>query len=224
MPLTPSQRATLITGIATVLNRENRFEIVAILHQFGIETETGVSYDHDKAYILAVIKDAPDKTLAALGEHCGVFVKGKPSELTPSFWQDGYLRLFISHINKHRRFAGRLQQALMKYGISSFVAHKDIAPTKAWENEIITALETCHALIALMHPDFHASSWTDQEIGYAMGRGVVVCSVMIGEKPYGFINRYQAFSAEDDKDAIPILAQEIFEAAQYKSSNSELSG
>ena len=75
MPLTPSQRATLITGVATVLNRENRFEIVAILHQFGLETETEASYGDDKAYILAVINDAPDKTLLGLGEHCGIFVE-----------------------------------------------------------------------------------------------------------------------------------------------------
>ncbi len=212
MPLTPSQRVTLITAIANVLYRANRFEIVTILHQFGVETETDVSYGDDKAYILAVIKDSPDKTLLALGEHFGVFVTKKPAAPIPKFWEEGFLRLFISHINQHRRFAGRLQLALVKYGISAFVAHKDIAPTKAWENEILASLETCHALIALMHLDFHTSRWTDQEIGYAMGRGVAVCSVMIGEKPYGFISRYQAFKADDDKDAIPILAQEIFEA------------
>jgi hypothetical protein len=212
MPLTASQRVTLITGIAAELDRENRSHIVAILHQFGVETETEDRIDNDKAYILAMIKDSPDETLLALGEHFGVFVAGKPVVPTPAFWERGCLRLFISHINKHRRFAGRLQSALMNYGITAFVAHKDIAPTKAWENEIIAALETCHALIALMHPTFHASSWTDQEIGYAMGRGVAVCSVMIGEKPYGFINRYQAFSSEGNDEDIPVLAMEIFEA------------
>jgi len=212
MPLTASQRVNLITRITAELDHENRFHIVAILHQFGVETNTEVSIGNDKAYILAMIKDSPDETLLALGEHFGVFIASKSVVPTPAFWEAGHLRLFISHINKHRGFAGRLQSALVKYGITAFVAHKDIAPTKAWENEIIAALETCHAFIALMHPNFHASSWTDQEIGYAMGRGVAVCSVMIGEKPYGFISRYQAFSADDDNDSIPILAQEIFEA------------
>jgi hypothetical protein len=212
MPLTASHRVALITGISEELYPKHRSQTVVILHQFGVATETERHIGDDRIYILEVLKDCPDEALLALGEHCGVFVTSKPAVPTPEFWEVGYLRLFISHTSKHRGFAGRLQSALAKYGITAFVAHKDIAPTKAWENEIIAALESCHALIALMHSNFHASNWTDQEIGYAMGRGVAVCSVMIGEKPYGFINRYQAFKADDDNDFIPILAQEIFDA------------
>jgi hypothetical protein len=104
------------------------------------------------------------------------------------------LRLFITHLSGHKVFAAELQNHLHSYGISSFVAHNDIEPTKVWQNEIETALSTCEALVALLHPEFHKSNWTDQEIGYAMGRGVPVYSVRFGQDPYGFIGRFQAFT------------------------------
>jgi nucleoside 2-deoxyribosyltransferase len=58
----------------------------------------------------------------------------------------------------------------------------NIEPTKEWQNEIEAALSTCDALVALLHPGFHVSMWTDQEIGYAMGRGIPVYSVGFGQK------------------------------------------
>jgi len=211
MPLKPSQRVTLITGVANELSRETRFHIRTVLHQFSIPTQSFAS-DDDRAYVFAMIDDAPDEALVALGEHFGIFGSNDPEPPIPKFWEHGYLRLFISHMSQHRAFAGNLQLCLAKYGISGFVAHKDIAPTKEWQDEIIAALDTCHALIALMHTEFHSNPWTDQEIGYAMGRKVPVCSVLLGTTPYGFIGRYQAFRSEDTNEAIQYLAKEIYEA------------
>jgi hypothetical protein len=48
------------------------------------------------------------------------------------------------------------------------------------------------ALLALLSPDFHDSKWTDQEVGAAIGRGVVVVPVALGLNPYGFTGKYQA--------------------------------
>lgn len=65
-------------------------------------------------------------------------------------------------------------------------------------------------MIALLHPDFHKSNWTDQETGFAMGRGVPVYAVKFGQDPYGFIARFQAFNG-NNKTAAQI-GTEIFEA------------
>jgi hypothetical protein len=211
MSLTPSQRVTLITGIADELSKETRFHIRTVLHQFSIRTQS-FEIDDDRAFVFAMIDDAPDEALVALGEHFGIFGSNLPEPPVPTFWEHGYLRLFISHMSQQRAFAGNLQLYLAKYGISGFVAHKDIAPTKEWQDEIIAALDSCHALIALMHTDFHSNPWTDQEIGYAMGRRVPVCSVILGTTPYGFIGRYQAFRSDATNEAIPSLAKEIYEA------------
>jgi nucleoside 2-deoxyribosyltransferase len=119
-------------------------------------------------------------------------------------------RLFVSHLATHRVFAADLQTALLDFGISGFVAHNDIEPTQEWQTQIETALATCDALIALLHSDFHASNWTDQEIGFAMGRGAPTFAVRLGQVPYGFISRFQAFNG-DNKAAVA-LAREIFDA------------
>jgi len=50
------------------------------------------------------------------------------------------------------------------------------------------------AFVALLTEDFHESSWTDQEVGYALARGVPMIAVKLGSDPYGFIDEFQALS------------------------------
>ena len=87
-------------------------------------------------------------------------------------WRDGHLRLFISHKAGHKKEVGKLKGYLAEYGISCFVAHVDIEPTKEWQDEIEKALFSMHALLALLTSDFPDSKWTDQEVGIAVGRHV----------------------------------------------------
>ena len=94
--------------------------------------------------------------------------------------------------------------------MSGFVAHNDINPTLEWQIEIETALATCDMLVALIHPDFVHSKWCDQEIGYALGRGIPVFTVRCGEDPHGFISRFQAFNGNGK--APHQIAKELFEA------------
>lgn len=103
-----------------------------------------------------------------------------------------------------------MQAAISNFGISAFVAHEDIEPDAEWQDEIKKALRTCDALIAFLNPDFNLSTWTDQEVGYALGRGIPVFSVRLGMSPYGLFGRKQAFSG-NGKDA-PEIAKELFDA------------
>jgi hypothetical protein len=120
------------------------------------------------------------------------------------------LRLFLSHLAAHRVEAAQLQSALLRYGISCFVAHNDTEPTAEWLVQIETALSTCDGLLALFHPKFHESQWTDQEIGFGMGRGVPILAVQYGQPPYGFVERFQAFAGTDKTPEV--LAKDIFRA------------
>jgi len=108
-------------------------------------------------------------------------------------WEPDFLKLFISHTSKHKKFIEQLKKALLKVGISGFVAHSDIKPTKKWEEVIENALKTADALVAYLTEDFHESSWTDQEVGVAIGRGIFVISIRAGIDPYGFIGKYQGY-------------------------------
>lgn len=116
---------------------------------------------------------ASDQTLINLAQHVGYEFEqiGAQTRVDLPFWRKGMLRVFVTHLSTYKEFAGNLQVCLLTYGISCFVAHNDIEPTLEWQTEIETALATCDALVALMHATFHTSNWTDQEMGFAMGRG-----------------------------------------------------
>jgi len=114
-------------------------------------------------------------------------------------WPDGYFRLFLSHVSLHKVKVSQLKVALFDRGVSAFVAHEDIEPSLEWQDEISLALRSMHALAALITPDFHGSNWTDQEIGWALGRGMPVIPVQLGVVPYGFVGKIQAIRGSLDE-------------------------
>jgi TIR domain len=132
----------------------------------------------------------------------------RASSLTPTFWLPGHLRLFITHLSKHKKQAGLLQDKLLVFQISSFIAHNDIEPTKKWQDEIELALSTADALVALLTPGFHGSQWTDQEIGFALGRSLPILTIRLGVDPYGFLAREQAIQGKGVH--ADTLAQSVF--------------
>lgn len=125
-----------------------------------------------------------------------------------SFWDFGYYNIFISHLTKDKISASNLKSALSYYGISSFVAHEDIEPTKLWANEIESALKTMHCLCAIITPDFNNSKWCDQEVGYALGRNVLVIPIRKGCDPYGLFGKVQGI--QSNGKSANVLAKEIF--------------
>lgn len=207
--LSSSQRINLIKEIASRLEGEEWPLVDLILDQFSLPTTE--SWNGSKlSYVLHMLKEASDETLVALGIHVGYEIaEPPPSHIEPAFWEEGYFRVFISHLSAHKEFAATLQESLRQFGISGFIAHNDIEPTAEWQTQIETALATCDALVALLNKDFHTSYWTDQEIGFAMGRGVPVFSIRLGQDPYGFIGRFQAFNGA--KKTPLELATELFD-------------
>lgn len=208
MSLTASQRVSLIKEIVKRLSVENYSVIDMTLSEFKLPiTDSwngGVG-----SYIMQMVQGQDDAKIVGLAKHLGYSLDA-PSYLEPAFWQEGKLRVFLSHLSKQKSWTTELQDALLPHGIAAFVAHKDIKPTLEWQVQIETALATCDALVALLHIGFHESNWTDQEIGFAMGRGVPVFSIRFGQDPYGFIGKTQAFQG-DSKDAGEI-ALELFDA------------
>jgi len=120
-------------------------------------------------------------------------------------WGNHKFRIFLSHKSKYKVETAKIQEELATYGIASFVAHNDIEPTREWQDEIENALHTMDVLVALMTEGFQESSWTDQEIGFALGRKKQVIAVRMGTDPYGFIGRYQAVTATWDNATVNIV-------------------
>lgn len=210
MSLSPSNRILLMKEISLRLGAEEWPLIDVTLKQFSLPFKNEWSATKE-SYVLNMIEDASDEQLIDLAQHVGFqFENETVLRIEPPFWRKGMFRVFISHLATKRAFATELQEALLDFGISCFIAHKDIEPTQEWQTQIETALATCDALFALLHEDFHASNWTDQEIGFAMGRGVPVFSVRLGQDPYGFIGRFQAFNG--NKKTAKVLSRELFDA------------
>ena len=60
-------------------------------------------------------------------------------------------------------------------------------------------------MAALMTDGFHDSLWTDQEVGFAFGRGVPIVAVKLGRDPYGFVGKFQALSCGWDTAGVEII-------------------
>lgn len=128
----------------------------------------------------------------------GLLVAGKrivPPDATKRIWGDDGFRVFLSHKSEVKKETAVIKDGLRLFGISCFVAHEDIHPTKAWQDEIENALASMDGFVALMTEGFHDSNWTDQEVGYAVARGVPIIAVRLGKDPYGFIGKFQALSS-----------------------------
>jgi hypothetical protein len=210
MPLSASKRISLLKEISHRLQVEDWPLIDVTLSQFYLPTSD--VWQGDKfAYVLEMSKSAPDEALIELSQHVGYILEEAPKVgIDPPFWRKRMFRLFISHLSSEKVFAAELQEALLTFGISGFVAHNDIEPTLDWQTQIETALATADSLVALLHPAFHNSNWTDQEIGFAMGRGLPVFAVRFGQDPYGFIGRFQGFTGGGKTASA--LAQELFDS------------
>jgi hypothetical protein len=128
----------------------------------------------------------------------GLLIDGKrdaPPDAIKRIWGDVGFRLFLSHKSEVKKETAALKEGLRLFGISCFVAHEDIHPTKAWQDEIENALASMDGFVALMTESFHDSHWTDQEVGYAVAQGVPIIAVRLGKDPYGFIGKFQALSS-----------------------------
>jgi len=138
----------------------------------------------------------------------GLLLVGKrvvTPDIGKRIWGESGFRLFLSHKSEFKKETAALKEALAHFGISGFVAHADIKPTKEWQDEIENALTSMEGFVALLTGDFHDSDWTDQEVGFAVSRGVPIIAVRLGKDPYGFIGKFQGLSCDWEHTAFEIL-------------------
>jgi hypothetical protein len=204
----------MIKRLAHYMRQMSWVDTSMILNQFSFPELEGFGGDHLN-YLYLRLQGGESKDLVALAGHFfpeeDLTESGSPSDADvgiPSFWGTDKFRLFISHVSRVKETAAGLKVALSKYCIDSFIAHSDIEPTAEWIDEIEKALASCDALVALLTKDFPESKWTDQEVGYCVGMGILIVPVKIHVDPYGFIGRYQAITATNLE--IEKLARAIF--------------
>lgn len=168
-----------------------------LLSEFEIAGATGDSWN-DRSFAEA-ISDISDNDLLEMHH---IVTGVRPADVAeaieaaePGRWKTGYVRLFMSHAAVHREFVGHVSDELAVVGIDGFVAHNTMEKGRPWQTQIEQALRTMDAFVAIVHPEFNASAWCQQETGWALGRGVPRFAVRIGANPQGFLGSDQWPSA-----------------------------
>jgi TIR domain len=208
------ERLGLIDRIGRELqSRMSYVEINAYLKAHGIDTNKQTSGINSKwVYSKELLSDEKDPVILRIADELQVphnyAVADSGAAVEATFWEPFHFKLFLSHLSSFKKNTGLLQAALRRFGISAFVAHVDIEPTKEWLDEIEAGLYSMDALAAILMPGFKESNWTDQEVGVAVGRGVLVIPIMKGLNPYGFISKYQGLNAEGK--SVAAVANDVF--------------
>jgi len=175
----PGERVLLIKSIIPAL-LDQFDDAPLILTQFGVYIDDE-SWDDTPAsrrrFLSEVVPRADDETLAGLRD----FLIGgdqAPAQLgDDELWNGQPVHVFLSHKTEDAEWVSSVRVALASYGISGFVAHRDISPSEHWREVIKRGLKSCHVLVAVLHPNFHSNSWCDQEVGWAVGRGIPIVTV-----------------------------------------------
>jgi TIR domain len=207
-------RIRLIDRIGRKLQAEMSYdEIRGYLGDFAVDCSKPTSGVNSKwVFAKELLSNEPLERVLDIAEDLeiehGVVRALGVDQSAAKFWLPGYFRLFLSHLSTFKEKTSQLQQALKPYGVSGFVAHEDIDPTLEWQTEIEKALHTMDALAAILTPGFRESAWTDQETGFALGRGVLVIPIRRGLDPYGFIARFQGI--QGSSRTVAQVAEEIF--------------
>ena len=190
-------------------------DIKLYLSEFGVNTDIPTTDNGGSkwVYVKDLLANVAEKTIFEIADELDIdhgYTYQSAIEIPDSkFWNPNHFRLFLSHSSTFKAKTAQLQRTLIEYGISSFVAHEDIEPTKEWQDEIENALNSMDALAAILTPKFNESNWTDQEVGVAVGRGVLIIPIRKGMNPYGFIGKYQGMQGEGK--TIKQVADSVFD-------------
>ncbi len=124
-------------------------------------------------------------------------------EAYPTEWDNSFsAKAFISYESENKDFALDIQDALEQYNIESFVAAESIKTSEIFDDKIAEALKNMDFFISLHTDGFSKSLWCQQEVGFAVGRGVEIIPIMVDEKPQGLIERYNAIDGKQDLELI----------------------
>lgn len=205
------ERIELIDKIGRELqSRMSYSDIDVYLGAYGIETKDAQPSSNSKwVYVKELLANADENLVLSIAEELNLshnFSNNTHKEAT--FWKAGHFKLFISHLASFKGNTARLQQVLKDYAISSFVAHEDIEPSKEWQIEIESALHTMDSMAVILMKGFKESNWCDQEVGFAVGKDVLIIPIRKGVDPYGFIGKYQGIQANGKN--IGEVAEEVF--------------
>ena len=195
-------REQVIADVKLSLRRLRVTHALYLLNQYGLPATRKIGKFFED-YLPRRLSAASDHQLAALNGTLsmkyaqGSFLAEKYGYLND---QDQF-RIFISHSVADADKAQELKDHLEFGGFDCFVASDDIATASEWLIEIVSQLEHMDALITLVSDKGNESPACNQEVGFALGAGKPVLSVMGEVPPQGLIGSMQAIDWDDEHGA-----------------------
>jgi hypothetical protein len=182
----PGERVRIIQDVLSALASRPYSQIELLFEEFGVPTYYRDEDGHDDiTYCTQQLQRSGDEAIASLREFLigeDALPSGSLTAEGDGLWETQPARAFLSHIYDHREFVADVKDSLKAYGIAGFVAHADINPSKDWRSSIKAGLATCDIFVPFVDDGFHQSQWCDQEVGWALARGVPILPV----RPVGF--------------------------------------
>lgn len=148
-------------------------------------------YPYCVADVLGKLVEADEKNLDRLESYIGSEEKTL-TDATDAHDEQRACRVFISHKAEDKLCASALKDCLALFGICGFVAHEDIEITSLWEAEIEKHLRDCDGFVYISTSLSNRSEWCQQEVGWALGRGVPIVAFSFDETPQAFLGQRQA--------------------------------
>src|SRR5262245_36594674 len=116
-------------------------DIDTYLQSFGVDTRKPTSGVNSKwVYTKELLADVPAETILRIANELTIphayTVTATKETVEATFWVPHHFRLFLSHLSSFKKTTAALQASLRRFGISAFVAHVDIEPTREWQDEI----------------------------------------------------------------------------------------
>ena len=107
---------------------------------------------------------------------------------------------------------------LAHWGVSAFVAHEDIQPTRQWRDEVEAGLDTMDVMVAVVEPGFKESDWCVQEVGFALGKKIEIIPLRAGLDPFGFFGKFQGIQikGKDPRQVSDELVQTLLKKPHHR--------
>jgi hypothetical protein len=183
MALSRGDRFRLKRQRSDALDSRARADVELLFGEFGLDDSVD---DYGNVTVVGALQSVSDDQLLGLA----AMVQGRSdvevlAELVSEspdvgLWKPKYLRVFASHSAKRKAFIGEIKELLDVAGVDLFVAHDSMTVSKPWQAQIEVHLSSMDALVAFVHPEVNESPWCQQEVGWALGRGVPRFAIRLG--------------------------------------------
>lgn len=112
------------------------------------------------------------------------------------------LKAFISYSTEDRSFSEKFKNALEKYELDCFLAHRSLQVSDDWRERLIEEINSRDIFIPILSKSFRTSVWAQQETGIAIANpGIRIFPITLGKTRlqtadstplFGFLNQIQS--------------------------------